>query len=363
LIEQARFVKDEIATGPENTRAARHPLLIRHRACGLMAHEAAALPRRETGDPTMLRTALLSPLALALAAAPALAQDPASCGTVRFSDPGWTDITATNGVAIALLQGLGYTPQVSTLSVPVGYEALKNGDTDVFLGNWMPAQQKFRDDLDASGTIQELVQNLEGAKFTLAVTDAAADLGIQDFADLDAHKDAFQGKIYGIEPGAPANQTIQGMIEADKFGLGDWELVESSEQGMLAQVARNDAAKTPSVFLAWAPHPMNVKLAITYLSGGDEEFGPDYGGATVHTLARNEWVEACPNVAKLFTQLTFTVDQENLLMGKILDDGMDATDAAKGWIGENAETVATWLDGVTTLDGKPGAEAVMASVK
>lgn len=312
----------------------------------------------------MSRTALLPSLALALiAAAPALADDPASCGTVRFSDPGWTDITATNGVATALLQGLGYTPDLRTLSVPVGYEALKNGDTDLFLGNWMPAQQKFRDDLDASGRTEELVQNLTGAKFTLAVTAAAADLGVQDFADLDGHKDAFQGKIYGIEPGAPANQTIQAMIEADKFGLGDWELVESSEQGMLAQVQRNDSAGTPSVFLAWAPHPMNVALDITYLSGGDEEFGPDYGGATVHTLARKEWAAACPNAAKLFGQLVFTVEMENLLMGKILDEGMDPTQAAKGWIAENPDAVAAWLDGVTTLDGKPGAEAVMASVK
>ncbi len=312
----------------------------------------------------MSRTALLPPLALALiAAAPALADDPASCGTVRFSDPGWTDITATNGVATALLQGLGYTPDLRTLSVPVGYEALKNGDTDLFLGNWMPAQQKFRDDLDASGRTEELVQNLTGAKFTLAVTAAAADLGVQDFADLDGHKSAFQGKIYGIEPGAPANQTIQAMIEADKFGLGDWELVESSEQGMLAQVQRNDAAGQPSVFLAWAPHPMNVALDITYLSGGDEEFGPDYGGATVHTLARKEWTAACPNAARLFGQLVFSVEMENLLMGKILDEGMDPTQAAKGWIAENPDAVAAWLDGVTTLDGKPGAEAVMASVK
>ncbi|MBT0778022.1 choline ABC transporter substrate-binding protein [Paracoccus sp. pheM1] len=312
----------------------------------------------------MSRTALLPSLALALiAAAPALADDPASCGTVRFSDPGWTDITATNGVATALLQGLGYTPDLRTLSVPVGYEALKNGDTDLFLGNWMPAQQRFRDDLDASGRTEELVQNLTGAKFTLAVTAAAADLGVQDFADLDGHKDAFQGKIYGIEPGAPANQTIQAMIEADKFGLGDWELVESSEQGMLAQVQRNDAAGQPSVFLAWAPHPMNVALDITYLSGGDEEFGPDYGGATVHTLARKEWAAACPNAARLFGQLVFSVEMENLLMGKILDEGMDPTQAAKGWIAENPDAVAAWLDGVTTLDGKPGAEAVMASVK
>lgn len=295
------------------------------------------------------------------AAMPAMADDTATCGTVHLSDPGWTDITATNGVAAVLLTALGYTPDIATLSVPVGYEALKNGQTDVFLGNWMPAQQKFRDDLDATGDIEELVQNLEGAKFTLAVNKAGADAGVADFADLDAQKDAFEGKIYGIEPGAPANQSIQAMIEADEFGLGDWQLVESGEQAMLAQVGRNEDAGTPTVFLAWAPHPMNEAIEITYLSGGDEQFGPDFGGATVHTLARKEWAATCPNAAKLFTQLTFDIGMENVLMGKILDDGMDAKDAAKEWIAANPEAVEPWLDGVTTLDGEPAEDALMAA--
>ena len=294
----------------------------------------------------------------ALTAVPAMANDPASCATVRLSDPGWTDITATNGVASALLTGLGYKPDVATLSVPVGYEALKKGDTDVFLGNWMPAQQKFRDDLDASGKTEEVVQNLEGAKFTLAVTDAAGDLGVKDFADLDKHKDAFQGTIYGIEPGAPANQSIQKMIDADKFGLGDWKLVESSEQGMLAQVQRNDGAKKPSVFLAWAPHPMNVKLKITYLSGGDEEFGPNYGGSTVHTLSRPGYKDECPNVAKFFSQLVFNVDYENHGMRMITTDGAEPQDAAKAMIKETPDLLDKWLAGVTTIDGKEGLPVV-----
>ena len=313
----------------------------------------------------MSRTVSILKLTLAatLIPAAALAADPETCATVRLSDPGWTDITATNGVASAVLTGLGYKPDIATLSVPIGYEALKNGETDVFLGNWLPAQQKFRDDLDASGVTEELVQNLSGAKFTLAVTDAGAALGVKDFADLDAHKDAFDGKIYGIEPGAPANQSIAAIIEADKFGLGDWELVESGEQAMLAQVARNEGTGTPSVFLAWAPHPMNVKHKLTYLSGGDAEFGPDFGGASVHTIARKEWATQCPNAAKLFGQLVFDVDMENVLMGNILDDDMSAEEAAQAWIAANPDAVKPWLEGVTTLDGQPGLDAVMASVQ
>lgn len=294
-------------------------------------------------------------------ALPALAQDAATCGTVRFSDPGWTDITATNGVASVLLSALGYQPDIATLSVPVGYEALKGAQTDVFLGNWMPAQARFREDLDAAGGITELVKNLDGAKFTLAVNPAGVELGVADFADLDAHRDAFEGKIYGIEPGAPANQSIQAMIDADEFGLGDWQLVESGEQAMLAQVTRNSG--TPTVFLAWAPHPMNEAIDITYLSGGDAQFGPDFGGATVHTLARTEWTDSCPNAARLFSQLVFDVPMENQLMGKILDDGMAAEDAAREWIAANPQAIEPWLDGVTTLDGQPGLDAVQSAVK
>ena len=81
--------------------------------------------------------------ALALSATPALADDAGTCGTVRLSDPGWTDITATNGLASVMLESLGYTPDVQTLSVPIGYEALKGAQIDAFLGNWMPAQKKL----------------------------------------------------------------------------------------------------------------------------------------------------------------------------------------------------------------------------
>ena len=59
-------------------------------------------------------------LAAALMPVAALAADPETCAKVRLSDPGWTDITATNGVAAALLGGLGYTPDIATLSVPIG---------------------------------------------------------------------------------------------------------------------------------------------------------------------------------------------------------------------------------------------------
>ncbi|PZX22320.1 choline ABC transporter substrate-binding protein [Rhodobacter capsulatus] len=297
---------------------------------------------------------LLSGAVMALA-------DDASCATIRLSDPGWTDITATNAVASVVLTGLGYAPEVKTLSVPIGYASMKTGEIDVFLGNWMPAQQKFIDDLTAAEAVDHLAQNLTGAKFTLAVPSAAAAKGVTDFADLAAHGAEFDHKIYGIEPGAPANANIQKMIDSNDFGLKDWQLVDSGEQAMLAQVDRAVTEGKGIVFLAWAPHPMNATFDLTYLSGGDAYFGPDFGGATVHTLARKGWAGACPNAGKLFSNLVFDLGMENELMGSILG-GVEPKLAAADWIKAHPEVLGPWLEGVTTLEGQPGEAAVKAAL-
>lgn len=300
-------------------------------------------------------------LAMLLITTAAAAADAESCKLVRLSDPGWTDITATNGVAAVVLEALGYEPDVKTLSVPIGYQSMKNGEIDVFLGNWMPAQQAFIDDLNSAQAIEVLAKNLEGAKFTLAVPTAVADKGIKDFADLGKNPDEFESKIYGIEPGAPANANIQKMIDAGEFGLKGWELVESGEQAMLAQVERATKEGKGVVFLAWAPHPMNERFDLTYLSGGDAYFGANYGGAEVYTLARTGWSGSCPNAATLFKQMSFDVSMENVLMGEILG-GKDSKEAATEWLKANPAVMDAWLKGVTTWDGQPGDAAVKSTL-
>jgi glycine betaine/proline transport system substrate-binding protein len=297
-----------------------------------------------------------------LASTSAFAADAESCKTIRMSDPGWTDISSTNAIATVILKGLGYATDIQTLSVLVGYQSMQNKDIDVFLGNWMPAQQRFIDELNAANAVEVITQNLEGAKFTLAVPTYVAEKGIRDFKDLAANADSFDKEIYGIEPGAPANENIQKMIGSGDFDLKDWTLVESSETGMLSQVAAKASGQENIVFLAWAPHPMNTRFDITYLSGGDEYFGANYGGAEVFTLARAGWTGECPNATTFFKNLKFTIDLENEMMGKILDDGMSPDEAAEDWLKANPASLDPWLEGVTTFDGRPGLPAVKAAL-
>ncbi|KZY54088.1 choline ABC transporter substrate-binding protein [Sulfitobacter sp. KE29] len=303
---------------------------------------------------------LLMTSALATVAATSLAA--AECSEVTFSDVGWTDITATTAAASVVLDALGYDTETKILAVPVTYTSMASGDIDVFLGNWMPTMEgdiaKYREE----GSVDTVRANLEGAKYTLAVNKAAADMGIKTFADIAANADALEGKIYGIEPGNDGNRLIQSMIDENAFELGDFEVVESSEQGMLAQVQRASRKEEPVVFLGWEPHPMNANFDLTYLEGGDDYFGPDLGGATVYTNTRAGFVEECPNLGKFLQNLEFSLEMENEIMGAILDDGEKPEEAAAAWIKANADVLDTWLDGVTTVDGGDAMEAV-ASLK
>ena len=281
----------------------------------------------------------------------------ANCDTVVMSDVGWTDITTTTATAKHVLEGLGYEVDVKVLSVPVTFASLESDDVDVFLGNWMPAQTSAITPYLDSGEIEQININLEGTKYTLAVPTYTWDAGLQSFADIAKFADDLDEKIYGIEPGNEGNAYLVGLTENNTHGLGEFEVVESSEQGMLAQVARAYKDNEHVVFLGWEPHPMNANFSLKYLPGGEEFFG---GEGVVHTVTRTGYTAECPNVGKLFANMDFTLEMENKIMGQILDDGVEPDDATMAWLKENAGVLDVWLDGVTTRDGGESMAAVKA---
>lgn len=317
-------------------------------------------PPRSASLPHRFKAALSAAVLAAtlVLTAGAQAAEPAKCQAVRLSDVGWSDITTTTALASVVLEGLGYKPKVDVLAVPVTFKSMASGDIDVFLGNWMPSMENDIAPYRKDGSVETLRANLEGAKYTLAVPTYLAEEGLTDFSKIKDFKSKLGGKIYGIEPGNDGNRLVQGMIDQDKFGLKGFELVESSEQGMLSQVARAVAAKQPIVFLGWEPHPMNAKFKLTYLTGGDDVFGPNFGGATVYTTTRKGYVAECPNAGQFFKNLSFTLKLENEAMALILDDGMTPEAAAKKYLKAHPELLDAWLANVTTFKGQPGLPAV-----
>ncbi len=288
------------------------------------------------------------------------AAEPAACTNVHFGDVGWTDIAATTGLASSVLSALGYKPTKTLASVPITFAGIRSKQIDVFLGYWSPTMDTMIAPFTKAGEIKVLpTPNLTGAKYTLAVPDYAYNAGLKSFDDIAKFADKLQGHIYGIEPGNDGNLLIDKMIKGNQYGLGKFSMVESSEAGMLVQVNRAIRAKQWIVFLGWEPHPMNVQMKIHYLSGGDAVFGPNYGEAKVFTAERPDYASLCPNVARLVSNLHFTTDIENRVMVSIMNK-TEPNQAATAWLKANPGVLDQWLDGVTTVDGKPGLPAVKA---
>ncbi|TBV06467.1 choline ABC transporter substrate-binding protein [Phytopseudomonas dryadis] len=306
-------------------------------------------------------TALAACCAFTLFSSSLLAADEASCKTVRLGAVGWTDVVATTAVAAELLQGLGYETTQTQASQQIIFAGIQKGQIDAFLGYWKPIMDDNIKPFLASGAVTVAEQpSLDDAVAVLAVPSYAAEQGLKTLADIARFKNQLDGRIYGIEAGSGANTAIQKMIDQNRFGLGDFTLVESSEAGMLAAVGRAVRSEKPVVFFGWKPHPMNLQMPITYLSGTEGVFGPNDGAATVSTVTSPDYAQRCPNANRLLTGLRFTSEQEAALMQPIMDRQAPAK-VAREWLAANPEVVAGWLDGLTSFDGKPAAEALNAT--
>jgi glycine betaine/proline transport system substrate-binding protein len=275
-----------------------------------------------------------------------------------LADVGWTDNTAQNGLFNTVLKGLGYDAKIDVLTLPVILESLKNKQLDFFLDNWMPSNASNLQPYIDAKQIESLKPDLKGAGYGPVVPDYVAAAGVKDIKDLGPNGDKFDKKFYGIEAGNDGNKIVQAKIDDPSTGLKGWELVESSEQGMLVQAQKLMAKKEFVVFLGWAPHPVMGKMPLVYLTGFEKD---GFGDAQVNPLTRPGYSAECPNLGKLLSNLEFTLAMESSVMEDI-GNNVDGDTAGAKWLKANPEVLDKWLAGVTTADGQDGAAAVKKSL-
>jgi len=257
----------------------------------------------------------IKPMIITLALSICLIAGPALGGNapkIKIGSVGWTGVTIKTELAVAILNSLGYDAENLTMSVPITYMALSKGDVDFFLGNWMPSMATIASKHFKEGSVIQYSKNMPGAKYTLAVPSYCLDMGLKDFKDIVKFGDELEWKIYGIEAGNDGNMIIQNMIDKDMFDLGKFKLVSSSEMAMLAQAMSFSKRGKPIVFLGWAPHSMNERIDMSYLTGSTPDtFGGDNGTATVWTNTRKGFEKDMPNVAIFLKNFTFPISMVN----------------------------------------------------
>lgn len=290
------------------------------------------------------------------------ATDPASCHTIRMADIGWTDNEVQNAVFATIAQDLGYKTQIHLYAEEVAYAGLKNNQLDVFLDDWTPSMNAVTAPYEKSQSIDVIGPDLTGAKYTLVVPTYLYNEGLKTFSDIAKFGPQLHYNIYGIEPGNDGNMHILAMIKDNKFGLGKFHLVQSSEAGMLAEVSRLYPKKKAIVFLGWEPEPMNITYSIKYLKGGEAYFGPNEGAATIYINTRHNYAEDCPNVGALLKAFNLPIEAENSMMYAIQIKGQSADAVAKAWLKANPAWVEKTLADVDTTTGQPGLPVVQKAL-
>jgi len=304
---------------------------------------------------TLIRSTALMPLLLA---GPAMAE----LDEVRFGVPPWPGVTVKSEVAAQLMEAMGYETRQNDLAVSVILEGLSRDDLEVYLGGWYPVQVDMVEPLVEAGEVEKLVSNIRGANSGLVVPRYVFDAGVTSVADLDAHRERFDGEIQGIEAGTGINTAILEAIDADLAGLGDWDLRESSTAAMLAQAERRMADGEWVTFVGWEPHWMNVSFDLAYLEDADDA-GIAEIESTVWTVVPASLADEDPQLHRFLSQYVVEIEDQNAWVHAYSYEERAADEVASEWIGDNLDTVAGWLEGVEARDGTPAIEAVRAAYR
>lgn len=210
--------------------------------------------------------------------------------------PSWTDGLSTAYLLQDQLEKLGYTVELETLTeaAPL-YTGLANGDVDIYPSAWPEVthakyMEQYGDD------IEDLGAYYDNAKLTIAVPSYTDISSLDELADK---ADMFDGKIYGIEPGAGLTGVTQdSMMPA--YGLDGWELVTSSTAAMLTELGEAIDNKEDIVVTLWRPFWANAAFDIKDLEDPKGAMGE---AEALHFLATKGFAEKYPEAAEYISKI------------------------------------------------------------
>ncbi|OLT25985.1 hypothetical protein BJF83_21830 [Nocardiopsis sp. CNR-923] len=270
---------------------------------------------------------------------------------IRLLQQPWEDLIVENEIVRQVLEDNGYRVSVQEVALPYGAQALADGGLDAYLGHWWPTQESvFEEHLEA-GDVEVTGTLLTGTTYGPAVPRYVADEhGVLSMADLAGNRELFDGELIGIEAGTSGNQHILDAIESDAYGLGGWELVQSSSAAMLTELERRADAADPVVILGWRPHWMNDAWDLVYLQDPRGEWP---GAGEIRVLTREGFGDDAPNVERFLSQMEVDAATVSEWTAQISREKVPVETVARDWIERNTHRVDAWLEGVETADGQP----------
>ncbi len=246
----------------------------------------------------------------------------------------WIECIANTHLAKVVLEQRGYEVELVNADVAPVFAAVAKGNADVFMEVWepithQPYMEKFGDQVERLGVVYE-----EG-RLGLVVPQY---VDINSIDELNSAKGQFEGKIIGINPGAGIMSVTEKVV--DEYGL-DYELVTSSEAGMLASLKRAYDRENWVVVTGWKPHTKFARYDLKIL---DDPKGTMGAAETISTIATKGWAEANPELATFFSNFKMNDDHLGSLMLAIEENAGSEDEAALNWYNEHKALVDGWFN-------------------
>ncbi|OWZ83879.1 glycine betaine ABC transporter substrate-binding protein [Natranaerobius trueperi] len=156
----------------------------------------------------------------------------------------------------------------------------------------------------------------------------------------------FDNEIIGIDAGAELMDTVEYEV-MDVYDLDEYELIDSSEPAMIAQIESAVESEEWIVGIGWTPHWKFQKFGLKFLDDPENTFGDD---ENIEALGRMGLSNDMPEVTELLENYYLTDEELGELMQLVEDPGDSEREKIIGWAEENQETIHEWIPEDT--DGK-----------
>lgn len=245
----------------------------------------------------------------------------------------WIECIANTHLAKVVLEEKGYDVELINADVAPVFAAVARGDADVFMEVWEPVthksyMEKFGAQVENIGTVYT------DGRLGLVVPQYVQ---INSIDELNSVKAKFDGKIIGINPGAGIMSVTEKVI--DEYDL-DYELVASSEAGMLASLKKAYDKEEWIVVTGWKPHTKFARYNLKILEDPKGSMG---AAETISVIATKGWTDENPELATFFNNFKMNDDLLGSLMLAIENNPGAEDEAAKNWYQEHKELVDSWF--------------------
>lgn len=258
--------------------------------------------------------------------------------TIKIGWTAWSDAEAVTNIAKQILeQKLGYKVELVMTDIGLQYQGVSKGNLDIMLMAWLPTTHKaYWDKL--SNEVVDMGVLYDNAKLGWAVPTYIPESEVKSIEDLKKPqvKEKLKGKIQGIDPGAGLMRASETAIKT--YGLDGYQLLTSSDAGMIVALDRAVKKNDWIVVTTWTPHWMFSKYKVRYLEDPKGALG---GSEAIHAVSRKGFDKDFPKAAAFIKNFKISIPDLESVMLKAKDSSYEKE--ATAYIKGHPDVVKGWL--------------------